>query len=110
MTVVPYLTSNWLIRMRLLDRLTRMIDGMPDGASIILSVEDVKGWLSENGSGLGHGLTVEEVGKLFGRSPATIRAWIRAGRLDAYHFRGNEYRITRAALEEFQGQECNGGR
>ena len=104
-TTIPCLTSNWLIRMRLLDRLTRMIDGMPDGASIILSVEDVKGWLSENGSGLEHDLTVEEVGKLFGRSPATIRA----GRLDAYHFRGNEYRITRAALEEFQGQERNGG-
>ena len=74
--------------MRLSDRLTRMIDGMPDGASIILSVEDVKGWLSENGSGLDHDLTV---------------------RLDAYYFPGNEYRITHAALEEFQGQERNGG-
>ena len=49
--------------MKLSDRLTRMIDGMPDGASIILSVEDVKGWLSENGSGLDHDLTVEEVGR-----------------------------------------------
>ena len=87
----------------------RMIDGLPDGGSIILSVEDVKGWLSENGSGLDHDLTVAEVGKFFGRTPATIRAWIRAGRLEAYLFRGNEYRITRAALEEFQGQERNGG-
>ena len=85
-----------------------MIDGMPDGGSFILSVEDVKGWLSENRSGLDHDLTVGEVGKFFGRSPATIRAWIRAGLLDAYHFRGNEYRITRAALEEFQGQERSG--
>ena len=94
--------------MKLSDLLTRMIDGMPDGASIILSVEDVKGWLSEGGSGLDHDLTVEEVGKFFDRSPATIRAWIRAGRLDAYHFRGNEYRITHAALEEFQSHERNG--
>ena len=94
--------------MKLSDRLTRMIDGMPDGASIILSVKDVKGWLSDNGSGLDHDLTVEEVGKFFDRSPATIRAWIRAGRLDAYHFRGNEYRITHAALEEFQDQERQG--
>ena len=91
--------------MKLSDRLTRMIDGMPDGASIILSVEDVKGWLSENGSGLDHDLTVEEVAKFFDRSPATIRAWIRAGRLEAYHFRGNEYRITHSALQEFQDQE-----
>ena len=95
--------------MKIPDRLRRMIDGMPDGASVILSVEDVKGWLSENGSGLDHDLTVEEVGRFFDRSPATIRAWIRAGRLDAYRFRGNEYRITHAALEEFQGQERSGG-
>ena len=52
---------------------------------------------------------VAEVGEFFNRTPATIRAWIRAGRLEAYLFRGNEYRITRAALEEFQGQERNGG-
>ena len=93
--------------MKLSDRLTRMIDGMPDGASIILSVKDVKGWLSDNGSGLDHDLTVEEVGKFFDRSPTTIRTWIRAGRLEAYLFRGNEYRITHAALEEFQVQERN---
>jgi len=94
--------------MKLSDRLTRMIDGMPDGASITLPVEVVKGWLSDDGSGLDHDLTVAEVGKLFNRSPATIRAWIRAGRLEAYPFRGREYRITHAALEEFQGQERNG--
>ena len=94
--------------MKLSDRLTRMIDGMPDGASITLPVEVVKGWLTENGSGLDHDLTVEEVAKFFGRTPATIRAWIRAGRLEAYLFRGNEYRITHTALEGFQDQERNG--
>jgi len=94
--------------MKISDRLTRMIDGVPDGASIILSVEDVRGWLSENGSGLDHDLTVAEVGEFFNRTPATIRAWIRAGRLEAYLFRGNEYRITHAAVEEFQAQERNG--
>ena len=93
--------------MKLSGRLMRMIDGMPPAASITLPVEVVKGWLSDNGSGLDHDLTVAEVGKFFDRSPATIRAWIRAGRLEAYHFRGREYRITHAALEEFQGQERN---
>ena len=91
--------------MKLSDRLMRMIDGMPDGASITLPVSAVKEWLNENGSGLDQDLTVEEVGKFFDRSPVTIRAWIRDGRLEAYHFRGNEYRITHAALEEFQSQE-----
>ncbi len=94
--------------MKLSDRLMRMIDGMPDGALTTLPVEALKGWLSENRSGLDHDLTVEEVAKFFDRSPSTIRAWIRAGRLEAYHFRGNEYRITHAALEEFQEQERNG--
>lgn len=94
--------------MKLSDRLTRIIDGMPDSASIILSVADVKGWLGENGGGLDHDLTVEEVGKFFDRSPVTIRTWIRNGRLEAYHFRGKEYRITHRAIEKFQGRERSG--
>ncbi len=94
--------------MKLSDWLTRMIDGMPDGASITLPVDTVREWLNENGSGLDHDLTVEEVGKFFDRSPVTIRTWIRAGRLEAYQFRGKEYRITHAALEEFQDRERNG--
>ena len=94
--------------MKLSDRLTRMIDGMPDGASITLPVEVVKGWLTENGGGLDADFTVAEVGKFFHRTPATIRAWIRAGRLEAYLFRGNEYRITHAAVEKLQDQERNG--
>ena len=94
--------------MKLSDWLTRMIDGMPNDGSIILTVEAVKERLNENGSGLDRDFTVAEVGKFFDRSPVTIRAWIRAGRLEAYHFQGNEYRITHAALEEFQGQERNG--
>ncbi len=51
--------------------------------------------------------TVEDVATFFDRSPVTIRTWIREERLFAYHFRGNEYRITNAALEEFQDQERN---
>ena len=84
--------------MRLSDRLRKMIDGVPKGGAIMLPVDSVREWLSENGSGLDPDLTVEEVGKFFDRSPVTIRAWIREGRLEAYHFRGNEYRITNAAL------------
>ena len=94
--------------MKLSDWLAGMIDGMPDDGSIILTVETVKERLKENGPGFDHDLTVEEVGKFFNRSPVTIRTWIREGRLDAYHFRGNEYRVTNAAIEEFQSQERNG--
>ena len=95
--------------MKLADRLTRMIDGMPDGASITLPVAAVKEWVSENGSGLDQDLTVEEVGKFFDRSPVTIRTWIRDGRLRAYRFQGREYRIPEAAVEEFQQKERGRG-
>ena len=94
--------------MKLSDRLTRMIDGVPEGASITLPVDSVRDWLNETGSGLDQDLTVKEVGEFFHRSPQTIRAWIREGRLHAYHFCGNEYRITNAAVEEFQDQQRDG--
>lgn len=33
--------------MKLSDQLTRMIDGMPDGSSITLTTETIRGWLDE---------------------------------------------------------------
>ncbi len=95
--------------MKLSDRLTRMIDGMPNGASITLPVDTVRDWLNENGSGLDQDLTVEEVGEFFDRSPVTIRTWIRDGRLRAYRFQGREYRVCESALEEFQQKERGRG-
>ena len=94
--------------MRFSDRIRKMIDGVPKGGSIMLPVDAVREWLNENGSGLDPDFTVEDVAAFFDRSPVTIRAWIRAGRIEAYRFRGNEYRITNAALEEFQSLERNG--
>ena len=95
--------------MKLSDWLTRMIDGLPDDGSIILTVEAVKKRLNENGSGFDQDLTVEEVGKFFGRSPVTIRTWIRDGTLRAYLFQGREYRVCESALEEFQQQQRGRG-
>ena len=88
--------------MRLADRIRKMIEGMPDGASVMLPVDTVRTWLDENYCGLEQDLTVEEVGEFFHRSPVTIRGWIRDGRLRAYLFQGREYRVTALALEEFQ--------
>ena len=97
--------------MKLSDRLTRMIDGVPEGAMISLPVDVVREWLSENGSGGGpdHDLTVEDVAAFFGRSPVTVRGWIRDGQLRAYRFRGREYRIPESALREFQQGQRDGG-
>ena len=33
--------------MKLSDRLTRMLDGMPEGASITITTETIRGWLDE---------------------------------------------------------------
>ncbi len=95
--------------MKLSDWLTRMIDGMPSGAMISLPVDVVRERLNENGSGLDSDFTVAEVGKFFDRSPVTIRAWIRDGRLRAYRFQGREYRVCESALEEFQKKERGRG-
>ena len=91
--------------MRLSERLNKLIDGVPKDSSIILTVETIEEWLGGNASGLEQDLTVEDVGKFFGRTGQTVRRWIRDGRLDAYHFQGREYRITESAIEEFQSKE-----
>ncbi len=95
--------------MRLSDRIRKMIDGMPEGGLVMVPVDSLREWLNENGSGLDQDLTVEEVGKFFDRSPVTIRAWIREGRLRAYRFQGREYRVCESALEEFQQKERGRG-
>ena len=95
--------------MKLADRFSRMIDGMPEDGSITLPVKTIVGWLDANGTGLERDLTVQEVGEFFGRSPQTICRWIRQGRLDAYTFQGTEYRITESAVEEFQERERSSG-
>ena len=95
--------------MKLSDWLAGMIDGMPDDGSIILTAKSVRKRLSENGPGFDHDFTVEEVGKFFNRSPVTIRAWIRDGRLRAYRFQGREYRVCESAVEELQQQQREHG-
>ena len=90
--------------MTLQERLRRAIDGIPEGGSIALPVCVVEQWLSDGGLDVEPDLTVEDVAELFGRSPTTVRTWIREGRLEAYRF-GREYRITRRALAEFQQRE-----
>ena len=95
--------------MRIADRIQKMIDGMPAGGAVTLPVDSLREWLSEAGTTIEHDLTVDDVAKFFDRSPVTVRAWIRGGRLRAYRFQRREYRIPESALEEFQDRERNGG-
>lgn len=89
------------------ERLRTIAEALPDGASITLGSEALRSLLEVDAdeSSLPSDLTVEEVAALLGRSPQTVRRWIREGELDAYSFRGREYRISAAALQEFIAQE-----
>ena len=82
-----------------------MIDGMPDTASVVLPVECVRTWLDGPHDTPEPDMTVAQVAEFFGRSPSTIRRWIRDERLRAYYFKGREYRITDCALREFIRRE-----
>ncbi len=93
--------------MSLQERLRTIAEALPEGASISLSSEALRRLL-ETGTdedGCPHDMTVEEVANHLDRSPQTVRRWIREGELDAYSFRGREYRITAAALEDFIARE-----
>ena len=65
----------------------RSIDGVPDGGAVLLPVEQFRALVARSEDGLELDLTVFDVAELFGRSPVTVRAWIRSGRLGAYRFR-----------------------
>ena len=91
--------------MRIADRIKLLIDGMPEGGSVVLPVDTLQSWLDDSAPGFEADLTVEEVAQFFNRSPVTIRTWIRSGDLRAYTFKGREYRITHSALEEYQARQ-----
>ena len=94
--------------MSLQERLRTLAEALPEGASITLSSEALRSLLerdADESSTLAHDMTVEEVANHLDRSPQTVRRWIREGELDAYSFRGREYRITAAALRNFIARE-----
>ncbi len=90
------------------ERLRTLAEALPEGASITLSSEALRSLLgtdADESSTMAHDMTVEEVANHLDRSPQTVRRWIREGELDAYSFRGREYRITAAALRTFIARE-----
>ncbi len=86
------------------ERLRTIAEALPEGASITLSSEALRSLLetdADESSTLAHDMTVEQVAMHLERAPQTVRRWIREGDLEAYSFRGREYRITAAALQDF---------
>ena len=99
--------------MTLHERLSAICGAMPDSASVTLPVSELREWLAEDGdvetsTGLTD-LTCEDIAERFGRSPACVRGWCRAGKLPgSYRLQQREWRIPRAAVEAFQAAQANG--
>ncbi len=54
-------------------------------------------------------LTVEEVAELFGKTPQTIRDWLRTCQLEGYKLHAKQWRVPPASIKEFQERQRNGG-
>lgn len=96
--------------MSLLERLRRMADALPPGATVTLARE----WLLEElereavQSGDSGDLTVGQACALLGRRASTVRAMCARGDLRAYRYRKAEYRITPDAISEYLAREREG--
>ena len=91
------------------DRLRQIVTALPEQASVTLPVLLVKEWLEVEADDPLADLTVADVAEQLGRSPGTVRDWIRRGELEAYQL-GKEYRVTRPALTTFCQRQRNGPR
>lgn len=98
--------------MKTLADLTAWLEAAPEGTT--LSAQAVLELLreiaaSESGGPIGRDLTLAEVGELYGRRPNTVREWVKSRGLRAYLDATGQYRITPAALEEWQEAQKRGG-
>ncbi len=59
------------------DRLRQIVTALPEQASVTLPVVVVKEWLDLEADDPLADLTVADVAKQLGRSPGTVREWIR---------------------------------
>jgi excisionase family DNA binding protein len=89
-----------------------LADLLPPDAFVGLTRPDLLRLAEETEQGPVHAqsradCTVREVADYFGRSAQTVRDWIKSGKLQAYTV-GREYRITPAALAEFEERLRNG--
>lgn len=71
----------------------------------LLPVRYIRDLLASEAGSDGADLTVKQAGQLLGRSASSVRAWCASGTLEAYRFRGRQWRITREAIAAFQTRE-----
>jgi excisionase family DNA binding protein len=90
------------------DRLRRIVEALPNGAAVTLPRDELARWIDAGDPEPLTDLTVPEAAEIVLRKPSTVRGWCASGELRAYRFQGREWRITRAALREFQDQQSKG--
>jgi len=94
--------------MKTLADLTAWLEAAPEGTT--LSAEAVLDLLRQLGAAADHeavepiepDMTLAEVGELYGRRPNTVRDWVKHKGLRAYLDASGQYRVTPAALKEWQ--------
>ena len=92
--------------MTLKERLRQLASALPsDHSAVIITRADLVALLdgdgSETGVGSGRDLTVEQVADETGRAASTVRDWLRSEALRGYKLNGRDWRVPRAALDEY---------
>ncbi len=100
-------------KMTVQERLRTLRDSLPQDGSVVLTRSALDEILADESSedtqgGREPDYTAAEIAERFGRSPQTVRDWIKAGKLREYLFNGREYRVTKAALAEFEEKQRQG--
>lgn len=92
--------------------LREIVGPMPPGSSVTLPVEWLRAQLDATGGAtpapqdtFAADMSVEEVAKLMGRKPSTVRGWCRSGELQGYRLHGRDWRISHEALNEYQSRQ-----
>lgn len=99
--------------MTLRERLNRIIEPLPPGASVLLPRECIEEWLAGEDTPSAPtpeqvviDLTIKQVASLMGKKESTVRGWLQAGEIEgAYKLHGREWRIPHDALRKFQERQ-----
>ena len=92
--------------MTLKERLRQLASALPsDHSAVTITRADLIALLEadmrETGIVSPRDLTVKEVAKETDRAPSTVRDWLFSGALRDYKFNDRDWRVPRAALEEY---------
>ena len=92
--------------MTLEERLRRLASALPsDDSAVTITRADLVTLLERDGddpvTDSTRDLTVKEVAKETDRAPSTVRDWLLSGALRGYKFNDRDWRVPRAALEEY---------